>query len=574
MRSFLLGLLIVSASAHAQLTQPTPEAVLNSARTRLLADMNRQPRYTCAQNITRQMYRASFREKQSCSTVIAAFEARKQEPPLSSWDRLRLDVAIADNREIHSWPGTPRFSDDEVRRFLGPGVFGTGDFGIFLTGIFGGLATVKFEAERLLDGQTLFDYSYEVPEGASGYHAEAGSSSAVTAYGGSFALNPQTADIVELTIRTAELPQSTGMCQARSQIEYGRVDIHGREVLIPRETRLRVIDPDGREGLNTISYSGCREYSSKSVLRFDDPEPSAAAAAPAEPQPPAPQTPSSPFPPGLAFNCRIMTPIDSDNAAAGSPIEAVLRSPLRGKDKAILAPRGAHLHGRLVRFVDHESPLGYFEVGVRLESIVVDGTELPLYASLSVPAAPPAPSPEWFNELNVADLPAPPPPNVGVFFFAQEPLRVHQLDSAWLTTSPDAGKESPAALAAKTPKQVLEMEVIKKFILAISYSQHATDLLNSTPPQNLAGSPDLNNVLANSRKAIEVGKSADRNILNSVYPGLGDKFKFEFLEAMSLFVQGCEIQSDQELYRSALLSKEWADWYAVHRSAIVAAANR
>src|ERR1035438_1532594 len=104
MRSFLLGLLIVSASAHAQLTQPTPEAVLNSARTRLLADMNRQPRYTCAQNITRQMYRASFREKQSCSTVIAAFEARKQEPPLSSWDRLRLDVAIADNREIHSWP--------------------------------------------------------------------------------------------------------------------------------------------------------------------------------------------------------------------------------------------------------------------------------------------------------------------------------------------------------------------------------------------------------------------------------------------------------------------------------------
>jgi hypothetical protein len=123
-----------------------------------------------------------------------------------------------------------------------------------------------------------------------------------------------------------------------------------------------------------------------------------------------------------------------------------------------------------------------------------------------------------------------------------------------------------------TAKQISEME-IKKFILAINYSQQATYLLNSAPQENLGDYPNLEDVLAYRRKAIEVGKSADRDVLNNVFPGLGDRFKGEFIEAMSLFVHGCETQSDEELRQSKHLNDEWADWYGARRKVIEDAAN-
>ncbi len=110
----------------------------------------------------------------------------------------------------------------------------------------------------------------------------------------------------------------------------------------------------GREAVATTSYSSCHEYGSTSVLRFDGLESAPASAVPSVSVPAANTPPRSPFPPGLTFNCRIVTPIDS-GSSAGLPIEGILRSPLRGKDKSILAPRGARIHGRLVRLADHKS---------------------------------------------------------------------------------------------------------------------------------------------------------------------------------------------------------------------------
>ncbi len=123
-----------------------------------------------------------------------------------------------------------------------------------------------------------------------------------------------------------------------------------------------------------------------------------------------------------------------------------------------------------------------------------------------------------------------------------------------------------------TAKQISEMEV-KKFVLAINYSQQATYLLNSAPHENLEDYPNLQDILTYRRKAIEVGKAVDTGVLNSVFPSLGDRFKGEFVEAMSLFVHGCETQSDDELRQSKQLNDEWADWYGTHRKAIEDAAN-
>lgn len=468
MRGAFLSLILLPVFALGQTTQPQPlpAAVFDSARSRLLADMVRQPRYTCVQNVLRQIYHGTFGEKQSCSAIIAASDARKHDLPLASWDRLRLDVGIADNQEIHAWSGAPQFSENEVRRFAG-GPFGNGDFATYITEIFGGRATVKFQGKRTGEGRTLFDYTYEVPVQASGYHLQAGSTSIVTGYGGSLSLDPQTADLVELTVRTAELPASTLIgCQARSQIEYGRLDIHGRQVLIPRETRLRCIDRDGTEALNTVSYTSCHEYTSKSVLRFEIAEPGAGTGTP---QSATPNPLPGGLPEGLKLNCRIVTPLNSDTAVAGSSVEAVLRAPIRDKHGAILAPSGARIHARLVRFAQYkENSFDYFQVGVHLESIDIDGTQVPLYATLADQQAAPLP-PTLAQLQNVtafgssvrvsADLqtlqdsayfPPPLPREVGVFFFVREHLKLNQLDSIWITRGPD--RQDQAASPGKTQK--------------------------------------------------------------------------------------------------------------------------
>jgi hypothetical protein len=135
--------------------------------------------------------------------------------------------------------------------------------------------------------------------------------------------------------------------------------------------------------------------------------------------------------------------------------------------------------------------------------------------------------------------------------------------------NPGGTKLKTAPLSAK---QFSEMEV-KKVVLAINYSQQATYLLNSTPHENLEEYPNLKDILAYRLKAIEVGKSADTDTLNKVFPGLGDRFKGEFLEAISLFVHGCETESDEELRRSKYLNDEWADWYTANRKAIEDASN-
>jgi len=123
-----------------------------------------------------------------------------------------------------------------------------------------------------------------------------------------------------------------------------------------------------------------------------------------------------------------------------------------------------------------------------------------------------------------------------------------------------------------TPQQISEMEV-KKLILAINYSQQGAYLLNSSPHENLDDYPNLADILAYRRKAVAVGKSVDRVVLNNVYPELGNKFEDEFVQAMSLFVHGSEAHSDEELHRSKVLNDEWADWYQAHRKPIEDASN-
>jgi len=174
---------------------------------------------------------------------------------------------------------------------------------------------------------------------------------------------------------------------------------------------LVTIAQDGSELVNVDSFESCREYEAESVLRFDD-----AGSPPAVSlQASAPDW-LAPIPAGVPFDCRIVTPIDSNTAAAGDPVEAVLRSPIKDPDGVVLVAPGARIHGRLLRF---SSTSDSYELGVQFNWIERGSARVPFGAIRKS------------GPLRAA-------PGMGIFVFKQPRLRLPQLDSSWITAAPEA----------------------------------------------------------------------------------------------------------------------------------------
>jgi hypothetical protein len=406
---------------------------LQQTRDRLLADLARLPRYTCVQSITRKYFGAPIHVRQpSCSELIAARDARNHELSLESWDRLRFEVAIVEHDNVYSWVGAPRFEQGNLETLSGQGPLGNGDFGPFLSQIFT-RAIVIFQKEETVDGRRLLKYSYDMPVGRSGYKVKTDEGWAATAYSGTFLLDPVSADITALTVRTAELPPAGPACFATSEVDYGRTPIHDRLILIPRETRLRTIRRDGSETLSATTFSSCREYASKSRMLLHAP-PGSSQTSP-EVRPAA----IRPLPEGLHLETRIVTLIDSDTAWAGDAIEAVLRSPVRDKKHNIVVPAGAPVHGRLVRVGHASEPFDHFEIGIELESLEINGQSVPLRAARYY-------SPSATTAIIISRSPASAPDarsaGIGIFSFRGDHVRLKTLDTNWVTRAP-SGEATP-----------------------------------------------------------------------------------------------------------------------------------
>jgi hypothetical protein len=161
----------------------------------------------------------------------------------------------------------------------------------------------------------------------------------------------------------------------------------------------------------------------------------------ASPGPNAVSTPAqetaAPLPAGLRFNAHITTPLDINTAAAGDPIEAVLTKPMRDKKKAVIAPTGTRLHGRLRTVKVSTRAFDTFQIGIQFESIEIEGRNVPLNAVFY------APSRAMFVGGNPYRMRFLEPANSfvgGTFFFNEIPVRPKQFDSEWITVTPGEKK--------------------------------------------------------------------------------------------------------------------------------------
>jgi len=207
--------LVITAALVVAQPAPKLEELYQHVQQRVLDDVARIPKFTCVQTITRRVYATSApnRRPPSCEEIVRDHNAGKHNPPLVSWDRLRLDVAIADKHEVFSWVGAAKFEDHDLHELVGGGQTEIGDFGPFLLSVFYNHQSMRSQRMSTLHGQRLVEYSYETPLESSHYDVRVGSEVFTTAYDGSAFLDPTTRDLVRLTARSAPLPAQSGFCR-------------------------------------------------------------------------------------------------------------------------------------------------------------------------------------------------------------------------------------------------------------------------------------------------------------------------------------------------------------------------
>jgi hypothetical protein len=344
-------------------------ALVNQARAKIVANIKRLPKYTCLQTVRRSRFEKvpSVRSR-SCSYLDGS---AKNLPRLSlAWtDRFKLDVTVSAGAEIFSWAGAESFQSEHLEKIVGTGMAGTGDFGPFLMSIFGsgasGYENLGLEQDK---GRTLAVYRYHVPMSASRYEFNVGprSDDTVTlAYEGKFWIDSQNAELSRMTIEVPHPPQESETCRIETTIDYRQARIGDSDFLLPQLTVLKLWDVEVHRYENQIEYASCREFRSETVFRTDS-EGAAAGASEVS------KTPVS-IPPGIRIKIALRSKIDFARSFAGDAIEGQLLNAIGDT-----VPKGAVVHGRIVRFQREYLPSNYIAIGLKFDSAEVNGRAVPL----------------------------------------------------------------------------------------------------------------------------------------------------------------------------------------------------
>lgn len=343
-------------------------ALVKQARAKIVANIQRLPKYTCLQTVHRSRFeKVPPVRAGSCSYLN---DSAKNLPRLSlAWtDRFKLDVTVSGGAEIFSWAGAQRFQSEHVETIVGSGMAGTGDFGPFLMSIFGsGAAAYDYLGLEEETGRSLAVYRYHVPVPASRYQFSVGpraDDTVTLAYEGKFWIDTESAELHRMTIDVPHPPRESETCRIETTIDYRQTRIGDSDFLLPRLTVLKLWDVEAQRYQNQIEYASCREFGSETVFRTG-PE---ADTGPAE----ASNVPLA-IPPGIRIKIALRSRIDLPVSFAGDAIEGQLLNAIGTK-----IPKGTLVHGRIVRLQQEYLPSSYIAIGLKFDSVQVNGREAPL----------------------------------------------------------------------------------------------------------------------------------------------------------------------------------------------------
>lgn len=347
---------------------PSDLLLLGQVKGKMIANLTRLPNYTCAETIERGQKPLSSKKFQTHDTV-------------------RLEVALVEGHEVYGWPGSNRIAESELSTLVG-GTIGNGDFGLLVKSIFLASGTIfDFIGAEKLGPRKAIRWNYRVPLLSSGYRLRVPPNEAVVAYHGSFWIEPDSLDLVRLELAADAIPEVLGLQSSTKVIEYQRAEIGNRDFLLPKSSELAMSDFNGIENRNWTTFHDCRQYSGESQLSFDDPPPETAKDPPSE-------ILRVDLPASFSARLSLLTPINSDTAAVGDPIQVKLEENVKS-GHTLIAPKGAILTGRISQLhrVQETFHLGFSLHSLDFENSHADltGRENTILAVGPVGVSPPVP---------------------------------------------------------------------------------------------------------------------------------------------------------------------------------------
>jgi hypothetical protein len=357
-----------------------PAEVLQRVIAKVVARDATLPNYTCVETVERDYFKPMASTlPRSCSVLM---ELRKNRTPdmKLKWiltDRLRLDVAMTKRGEINSWVGASRFEDVNIDQVVRNGPIGTGSFGGYVALVFFQAAgSIRFERTVESDGRELMEYSFLRPKEHSAYRVKVGNDFIPTGYAGTFQVNPETAELVRLSMQSLDMPEGSENCNTITNMEFTPVRIGDGEFLLPKQANQRFITVTGDEAENRTTFASCREYVGESTVTFLADSESAPAGAPAR----SAALPPNPVQAGLPFTFELTSPIAPFAAAAGDHVVGRLSAALKDDRGNTIAPAHAVVEGRLLRMQIIQAPPGGALLVLKLNSVTVKGVKIPLAA--------------------------------------------------------------------------------------------------------------------------------------------------------------------------------------------------
>jgi hypothetical protein len=315
MRIRLCALLAAQLLAGAQTL--SPEERLRTLKSRSLELLSGIPDYTCLETISR---------------VAKGSKARE-----SASDTIRVEVAVADHKEIYGWPQGERFSDQELAHMAGSGLTATGIYNGFARGLMSSRAEhFQFAGEAPLQGEAAFRYDFRIPVREGPWNISWDGQTGQAGERGSLWVDAKTLLLRRVEVNADYIPANIALTEMRIAIDFEAVSISDHNILLPATAWISAHDKTGKKNLSRVFFNHCRSFGSSSVLSF---EPSEGAGAPGNPR-------RYDLPARLEVSATLKSQINLAEASAGDPLEAVVQKAIRSKGSE-LVPAGAVLEGHI-----------------------------------------------------------------------------------------------------------------------------------------------------------------------------------------------------------------------------------
>ena len=354
------------------------------------------------------------------------------------FDRIRINVAIVDGKELYSWPGAKSFEDRTLGEMVNNGFISDGDFSVMTHNVFVHRnAAITFVRQEMLEGRPVLRYNFEVSQMQSGWSVRLRGASGIVGAKGWFLADAATYDLVRFSFAAVDLPPFSPDKRIEEDIAYGRVRLGSADILLPItvdvESEATMAMSIGTTPRSTAAASMPRSRRFPSVTR------------------------RRLFP--LRICCRssrqnrapALRPRNSVatgnrtrfiRTAVGDEIHAVVSKDVRIQSEVIL-PRGALVKGVIRRFDRQVGNRLYFAVGIEFTEAVYEGQRAALFGKMDdIPK---------FNGLHrnvigfdvAAD--SPPIPGVSYFYVEGESFVLSKgLSLVWLTVAfPNEMKAGP-----------------------------------------------------------------------------------------------------------------------------------